>query len=85
MSRLFTARRHVFKITMCPGPKGPTQLKGNIDMAEAAKKTRAHPPKQFHVPADIAALGQYGQTIKHAMHSEHNSRMSRAFKRKVAT
>ena len=39
-------------------------------------KKQKHPPKRFAVPADIAALGRYGQTIIQAMRREYQSRMS---------
>ena len=45
---------------------------------ETGKQKANHPPKQFGVPADIAALGSYNVAIVHAMRNEHQKRMSGA-------
>ena len=44
---------------------------------EAPKVSVKHPPKQFAIPADIRALGNYGTQIVNAMRAEHQKRRSR--------
>jgi hypothetical protein len=44
----------------------------------APQKKMKHPAKQFAIPADIRALGNYAHSIIDGMRAEHRKRMGRS-------